>query len=219
MLRRQGFTYSQILSSVPVAKSTLSLWFHDVGLAEHQKQRITQKRIEGQMKGAKARRIQRIRAQEMIWSASEKEIGKLSDRELWLIGVALYWAEGSKEKEWNPGGGMKFSNSDSRMVRVFLTWAEKFSGISKDLVRFEIYIHESKRDTISEIIQFWSRETRLPISRFHKIYFKKNKIDTKGKNVGLLYNGQLRVSIPRSTILMRRIEGWVRGIDNNCRIV
>ncbi len=31
-LRKQGKTYSEILAKIPVAKSTLSLWLHDVGL-------------------------------------------------------------------------------------------------------------------------------------------------------------------------------------------
>lgn len=42
-LRKEGKVYSEILKEVPVAKSTLSLWLRDVGLAKAQKQRITQK--------------------------------------------------------------------------------------------------------------------------------------------------------------------------------
>ena len=65
-LRKQGNTYSEILRIIPVAKSTISLWFHEVNLAEYQKQRITEKRIEGQKRGAMARRTQRIKLQSDI---------------------------------------------------------------------------------------------------------------------------------------------------------
>ena len=218
-LRRQGCTYSEILKVVPVAKSTLSLWFHEVLLAEHQIQRITQKRIDGQKRGAEARRKQRIELQERIWSESEKEVGRLSDRELWLIGIALYWAEGSKEKDWNPGNGIVFSNSDPKMIKVFLVWINNFMDTAPEKIGFEIYIHESKKDPLDSVVDFWSRETGFPKLSFGRIYFKKNKINTKRRNVGFLYNGVLRVKIRESSALLRRVEGWTRGIIHNCRIV
>ena len=37
-LRKRGYSYSEILAEVPVAKSTLSLWLRSVGLAKKQKQ-------------------------------------------------------------------------------------------------------------------------------------------------------------------------------------
>lgn len=42
-LRREGLSYREILRYVPVAKSTLSLWLRDVGLAKRQTQRLTKK--------------------------------------------------------------------------------------------------------------------------------------------------------------------------------
>jgi hypothetical protein len=213
VLRRQGLTYSEILKTVHVAKSTLSLWFHDVGLAEHQKQRITEKRIVGQKNAAIARRNQRVKIQDDIWSTAEKEVGELTRRELWLIGVSLYWAEGSKEKEWYPGSGVILSNSDPRMIRVFLAWAKEFSGSLFEKIRFEIYIHESHVENIKAVKEYWSKETRYDISCFEKVYFKKNKIRTKRKNVTPLYNGLLRVRIGGSSTLHRKLEGWARGID------
>lgn len=218
-LRRQGSTYSEILKVIPVAKSTLSLWFHDVGLAEYQKQRITEKRIEGQKNAAKAKRNKRIENQNKIWSVSEAKVGTLSERELWLIGATMYWAEGSKEKDWRPGSKFVFSNSDPRMIRVMIAWLRKYAGIAVDDFKFETYLHESKMDCCDEIANFWSRETSFPVSKFSKVYVKKNKIDTKRRNVGSLYNGLIRVTIPSSSSLVRRLEGWARGISNNCRVV
>ncbi|HEY0908513.1 MAG TPA: hypothetical protein VGE35_04160 [Candidatus Paceibacterota bacterium] len=218
-MRREGKTYSEIRKVVPVAKSTLSLWFHEVELATHQKQRITQKRIDGQKKGAEARRGQRILAQETIWSESERQVGNLSARELWLVGIALYWAEGTKEKESKPGKGVIFTNSDPSMIRVFIVWAKKFGQVSMGDMRIDLYIHESKRHEVPLAVDFWSRELRVPKSVIKGVYFKKNKINTTRKNTGGLYNGLLRVSISRSSTLLRKIEGWSKGIGNNCRVV
>jgi transposase len=53
-LRRQGYSYSEILKRVPVAKSTLSLWLRSLGLAKQQKQRLTEKRLAALKRGWEA---------------------------------------------------------------------------------------------------------------------------------------------------------------------
>jgi len=49
--RKKGLTYNEILKRVPVAKSTLSLWLREVGLAKRQRQRLTEKRKAAQLRG------------------------------------------------------------------------------------------------------------------------------------------------------------------------
>ena len=123
-LRRKGRTYSEILAQIPVAKSTLSLWLREVGIAQKQKQRLTQKKREASFRGGEARRRQRVEETRAILNQAEKEIGAISKRELWLIGSALYWAEGSKQKISNVAQQTQFSNSDSRMIEIFMTWLQ-----------------------------------------------------------------------------------------------
>jgi len=43
-LRKEGYSYSEILRQVLVARSTLSRWLHSVGLSKKQKQRLTRKK-------------------------------------------------------------------------------------------------------------------------------------------------------------------------------
>ncbi len=219
LLRRQGMTYSEIRAIIPVAKSTLSLWFHDVGLAEYQKQRITEKRIAGQKNAVQSRRVQRASLQKSLWLNSGAEIGQLSKRELWLIGVALYWGEGTKEKTWRTGTQCVFSNSDPRMIQVYLAWLRVCVEVLKDDIFFEIYVHKNKLSNVENIKIFWSNTTGFPVSFFQRVYLKKNKINSKRKNTDFLYNGLLRVKIRKSSTLVRKIEGWTRGIVIHCRVV
>ena len=65
-LRKQGFSYHDILKKVPVAKSTLSLWLRDVGLAKEQKQRLSNKRLQSALKGAMKRKRERLILTEKI---------------------------------------------------------------------------------------------------------------------------------------------------------
>jgi len=55
------------------------------------------------VQGAMQRRDERIALTKQIKDKARKEVGKLSKRELWLIGVVLYLAKGSKEKDSHQG--------------------------------------------------------------------------------------------------------------------
>src|SRR3989344_2585685 len=100
-LRKQGLSYREILEKIPVAKSSLSLWLKGVTLSDGHTYRITEKRLASARLGALKKKETRITLTKEIKDKARAEIGKLSERELWLIGIALYWAEGSKEKEYN----------------------------------------------------------------------------------------------------------------------
>lgn len=213
-LRRRGRTYSEILKQVPVAKSTLSLWLREVGLAKAQKQRITKKRKEAQMKGAMARRQQRIVLTDRIYKEAEKEIGLITKRELWLMGIMLYWAEGGKEKAWRPGSGMDFSNSDHRMISLFLRWLSA-CGVEQQDIRFGIYIHENHKSRIKQVKKFWIDKTGFSEKYFTYVYFKKHNPKTKRRNIGNDYYGNLRVKMKASSTFVRKTEGWVRGVVKN----
>jgi len=124
-LREQGLSYKEILEKIPVAKSSLSLWLKSVNLTTSQKQRLTDKKLASARRGAQKMKSIRIALTKKIKSKSRKEIGRLTKRELWLIGIALYWAEGSKEKNYRSGSRTEFSNSDPYMIRIFLKWLLK----------------------------------------------------------------------------------------------
>ncbi len=212
-MRKNGKTYAEILSVIPVAKSTLTLWLHDVGMAIHQKQRITDARIAGQKRGALAKHNIRVLLQKKIINTAKAEIGKISKRELFLIGTILYWAEGSKEKEWCPGSRLVFSNMDPKMIRVFLKWLTDIAKVPKNMIGFQIYFHKDHKRRLEEVISYWQKITGFPRESLKKVYFKTNKVQTTNrKNVGDQYYGLLRVIVGRSSELVRKVAGWTKGI-------
>ena len=211
-LRKRGGSYREILEVVPVAKSTLSLWLRSVGLSQKQKQRLTQKKLMAARRGALKRKEDRISRTKIIKEISERQIGALSDRERWLIGIALYWAEGSKEKDWHPSQRTQFINSDPKMVKFFISWLVDRCKILKDMLIFDIYLHESHQGRRNSVIDYWAKETGYPKQVFKHIYYKRNKLSTKRKNVGDTYFGILKINIQRSSSFNRQIAGWIEGI-------
>jgi len=211
-LREKGLSYREILEEVPVAKSTLSLWLQSVGLSKRQKQRLTDKKLASARRGALKKKEDRILRTKIIKEAAEKEVGKLTEREKWLIGIALYWGEGSKEKEWAPGSPTQFINSDPLMIKFFLGWLLKICKIPENMLIFDIFLHENHKHRIGKVVEYWSSQTGFSKNCFQHVYYKKNKIHTKRKNTDNSYFGLLKINVRSSSDLNRKISGWTNGI-------
>ncbi|EKE19907.1 MAG: hypothetical protein ACD_8C00087G0007 [uncultured bacterium] len=211
-LRKQGFSYNEILKKIPVAKSTLSVWLKDVGIAKKQKQQLTEKRKAAQQKAAATCRNNRMESEKIIIEKARKEIDEISAKELWLIGTTLYWAEGSKQKENNVSQGVSFGNSDPKMILLFNKWLRECCDITEERFCYRIYIH--KTANISKAKIFWGE---LLNENIEKVHLKKHNPKTIWKDSYSNYNGLLRIDITRSTDLNRKIKGWIIGINDNLK--
>ena len=216
-LRKQGFSYSEILQKIPIARSTLSLWLRNAKLAKKQRQRITEKRLKAARRGGEIKHKKRIDTIEKIKTQSQKEIGKISKRDLWLLGIAIYWGEGHKER--SHGSPAQLVNSDPRMIKVFLKWGQEILRIPREDIKFRIFLHRNSVNRLVDVQKYWSQVTGFPIDQFQKVSWKKNKISANYRHIRQNYYGILRVTIKRSTNLNRKIQGWIEGIYENCRVV
>ena len=218
-LRREGKTYAEILNSVSVAKSTLSIWLKEVGLAKTQRQRITELRRISQKKGALMRKNQRLELSKNIFSEAEAEIGSISTREMWLIGIILYWAEGSKQKDWNVSQSLQFTNSDPLMIKLYISWLKDSLMIEKENIIASLAIHENNKKRLVKVVEFWEKLTGISTLFSDRVYFKRHTSTGYRHNIGEKYYGTVRISVRRSTNLNRRVAGWVQGVCKNCGIV
>ncbi len=216
-LRKKGLSYNEILKNIPVAKSTLSLWLRSVGLSKEQKQKLTKKKLAAALKGAKVRKDQRLDITKEIKDKAKNEIGKLSNRELWLIGTALYWGEGGKERQF--GSLLIFGNSDANMIKLYLKWLKRICGVNKKDIHFRIYLHKTSKYRLKIVQKYWAKVTNFSEINFQKITWKKNKINTNRKNIGDNYYGLISIIVKKSTNLNRKVQGWIEGIYKHCRVV
>jgi hypothetical protein len=203
-LRRAGRTYDEIVTELGVSKSSVSLWVRDLPKPprRHHARRMAEARWTPHR-----RKMAILRTQTKF--AAAREIGVLTDRELFLVGVGLYWSEGTKSRPYRPTERLTFTNSDPDMVRVFLAWLDLL-GVPRDQMRFMIMIHESADVSASE--RFWEEVVEAPAAAFTKTVLKKHNPKTSRKNVGDGYHGCLAVRVLKSADLYRRIEGWWYGI-------
>jgi transcriptional regulator with XRE-family HTH domain len=206
-LRLQGWTYDQIEVELGCSKSSVSLWVRDLPKPERrdpteQAKLAARKRWEHEL-------AVRDEARQRTKAAAAEEVGKLSDRELFIAGVALYWAEGTKDKPYARRERITFVNSDPDMIRVFLAWLDLL-GVQRERVGYRVMIHESADVEAAE--SYWADLVRADRNTFGKTTLKRHNPKTVRKNVGDDYRGCLVLTVRQSADLYRRIEGWWYGI-------
>ncbi|MGW2605826.1 hypothetical protein ACWC4A_15615 [Streptomyces mirabilis] len=206
-LRGQGWTYNEIQAELGCSKSSVSLWVRDL---PHPEPRCTPEEQRARMNAGLARlRAEQDRVREETKQAAAAAIGKLTDRELFLVGVGLYWAEGAKDKPYSRREQVLFVNSDPGMISVFLAWLDLLQ-VERERLRFRVMIHESADVPAAE--RFWADHVGADGGSFNKSTLKKHNPKTVRKNVGDNYRGCLVIHVLQSADLYRRIEGAWYGI-------
>ncbi|MER6124051.1 hypothetical protein ABT173_15620 [Streptomyces sp. NPDC001795] len=206
-LRLQGWTYDQIQVELGCSKSSISLWVRD--LPRPERKRSYEEAAAIARRGWEAKLRLRDEERQRTKETAEQEVGPLTDRELFLVGVGLYWAEGSKSKPYRRQERVTFVNSDPRMISVYLAWLDLL-GVEPDRFRFAVHIHESADVVAAE--EFWANHVGVDRAELLKTTLKKHNPSTNRKNTEESYLGCLRVDVRGGADLYRRIEGWWNGI-------
>jgi hypothetical protein len=212
-LRRQGWSINQIYKEVGVAKGSVSVWVRDIPVApEHQKhlsergqkKEIIEKRRSTRLFNESARR-------QIIINEAKSEVRYIAHKELFLIGIMLYWAEGGKKSR----GSVRFSNSDPQMIKVFMRFLRELCAVTEDRFRGHIHIHSHL--VVNKAEKYWSRISGIPITQFFKTYYKPSRA-SQGKKDSLPY-GTFDVYVC-DTELFLKIRGWTEGVLQrlNCQI-
>jgi len=156
-LRRTGLPLSEIALRVGVSKSSVSLWVRDVEFEPRPPVTRGRRRAPNALQRRKQAEIDRLVEE------GRSHIGRLSEREFLVAGVALYAGEGSKRD-----GAVKFANTDPRMVAFYCAWLRRFFEIDEARLRVRLYLHEGL--DLAASIAFWSALTSIPPSQFLKPY-------------------------------------------------
>ena len=204
-LRKQGWSMNEIKDKLRVSKSSISLWVRNIKLTDDQKRALSQKGLTKEsIERRRATRLSRENARrQIIVDAAREEIDTLSELELKLIGVALYWAEGGKTNR----GSVQLSNGDPRIIRLMMKFFKKICKVPKEKFRAHIHIHPHLN--IKKAENYWSSISGIPLNQFYKTYSKPNKASQNKKDS--LPFGTFDIYV-HSTELFLKIKGWTEGI-------
>jgi hypothetical protein len=156
-LRAAGLPLADIAARLGVSKSSVSLWVRDVPVDP----RPRSTRGRSRAPNALQRRTQAEIAH--LLDEGRDRVGRLSEREFLVAGIALYAGEGSKRD-----GEVRFVNSDPRMVAFFCSWLRRFFAIDESRLRVRLYLHEGL--DLTAATAHWSEVTGIPESQFRKPY-------------------------------------------------
>lgn len=177
-LRLQGMTYDQIQVELGCSKSSISLWVRDLPKPAP---RTREEASAIAKRGWEVILQRREQERREVKCAAQDKIGSLSQRELFLLGVGLYWAEGTKDKPHARRERVAFVNSDPGMIQVFLAWLA-LMDIAPTRLRFHVMIHESA--DVSSAERYWADLTGTDVSAFGKTTLKKHNPRTTAKTSG-----------------------------------
>ena len=157
-LRRTGLPLGEIAVQLGVAKSSVSLWVRDVEFDAP-----AARQVRGRRRDPNALQRRKQGEIERLLEAGRVRIGRLSEREFLVAGVALYAGEGAKRD-----GSVVFANSDPRMVVFFCAWLRHFFEVDESRLRVRLYLHQGL--DLAATIAYWSELTGIPVSQFVKPY-------------------------------------------------
>ena len=212
-LRQKGKSIKQIAKNLNVSISIVSLWCRGVKLTEAQKEKLKRRkvRVRHLRRLAKQSHLEKLVRVKKLTNESIADIKPLTEKELFLTGLSLYWAEGFKSTR---EGRLGFCNSDPRMIRFIIKWFEKALEIKKEDFILRTEFNQSHKDRTEEIKKYWSKMIRVPLEQFEKPYYHRSAWLREYPNRND-YFGVLRIRVRRSGELLHKTRGWISGLTQS----
>lgn len=170
-LRDIGYSYSQIKEKIGVSKSTLSDWLRDMPLSDKRIRELrdfNSERIERYRNTMKEKKDKRLRE---VYKKVSKDIGSFSNREIFLLGLFLYWGEGAKTARCST----QLTNTNPAIIKFFIKWLELL-GVNKKDLKIKLHIYSDMK--VKESIAFWSKILKINRQQFKKPYIKQTKLES-----------------------------------------
>jgi len=213
-LRIKGLSLNQIFNHTNIPKTTIRTWIRDIELSAKQiailRERVQEKLQEGRIRKQKIQKELKIKNEKTLMNKGKNQTKKLTRRELLITGVALYWAEGFKNKHEHRLG---FCNSDPEMIRFYIKWLKEILGIKNEEIILRLTLNESYEQKSDEIIDYWTKITELLKEQFTKTFYQRTKWKKQYNNDN--YHGVLRIHVKKSLNSLLLMKGWIEGLKLN----
>lgn len=200
-LRKQGLSYSEIQKIIPVSKGLLSNWFNNLTLSPDQEKSLHSNLIDrsgrGRINSILVNRRAKLNREIVAFEDAKKIFVDMKSDPTFLIGVTLYWAEGSKKFDF-----FQFINSDPDMVVFMYSWIQKYLKIDRERIKCRIFTN--KVIGYDNIELFWASKLAIQQHILRKTVYKSTRYSHR-KNPD--YKGCMRLSI-NSVYIQRLMRAW-----------
>jgi hypothetical protein len=193
---------------------SVSLWLRGVKAPASVEQRRQEHLRQLRGRGGRVVHQAAVRRQEIRISRAKDSLSNVTDRDLFVAGIALYWAEGTKGKPWRRGGRVTVINGDPTILRLFLSWLDLI-GVPKEARGYRLSIHVSA--DVDRHQHWWADQLGLSAASFYRATLKRHNPAPSRYNREETYHGCLVVSVAKSTALYDAIDGWWQALSDSVR--
>lgn len=120
-----------------------------------------------------------------------------------IAGIMLYWAEGARSNQAQKAIIVDFTNSNPRMVQLFLRFMREICGVDENRLRVLLYCYANQN--IDILKKFWHKTTSIALRQFSKPYIRKDFLPTK---INKMRYGLIHVRYCDKKLLAQ-IESWI----------
>lgn len=215
-----GRSYNEITRLLNIPKSTLSGWFTDLELTKEATERLKSRIHTASLRGLLARNknqttLAEARSKEMH-GAGRRLIKNISKRDLLIIGVTLYWAEGYKRPvvirgKTKTSHRVSLTNSDPDLILIFLRFLREICKVPDE--KITIWVRYFEHQDPVYLLDFWQKKCNISYSNFRKTLQTISISSQRKKTYNSLPFGVAQVSV-NSTNLYHKIMGLISGITN-----
>lgn len=207
-LRDVGYSYNMIQAKLGIPKSTLSNWFRDRPFIPN---REVLDRIQyGPIKSAEKSHNKKVKEIDELLKIGAEEIGSLTKRDLWLLGLGVYIGEGTKSFD-----SIRLANADPMVIKLAIKWFKEVIGISNENISIRLHLYPDNNE--QTCIKYWRNITKLPLVSFYKVHIDRRENKAKIKRKKLPF-GTAHITIKANgnkdygVRLSRRMKGWMYGV-------
>jgi len=206
-LRIEGYSYSYIATQTGLSKSTLSYHLREIKFTPNKE--MLQKLGHARAQAAKTKATQKQASLLLARMKAKKDIGRLTQRDLFMLGLGVYIGEGSKTQDL-----IRIVNADYRVINLFTRWLCTL-GFSKE--NFTIRLHLYPDSNIKEAELFWVSKTGLARSQFQKVCID-TRVGKDRKRSGKYAYGTAHVTVrsngvkPLGVAFSRLIGAWMEEV-------
>lgn len=181
-LREKGNSIPEIHQALKISKSTALRYSKGVEILPDFKSRWLDRR--------NASKIISEKAWKAAHDSSRELINAINEKELKILGAALYWAEGAKRQ-------LNFINSDPEMIKLFMHILIHAYKVPISSIKISLRIFEDI--SASGAIKFWSDVTNINLDHKTEINI------IKGSKKGKLPFGMCRIRVKKGGLLLKKM--------------
>ncbi len=220
-LRLRGYSYNEINKKLNIPKPTLSGWLSKIALSKKALNRLKKRSTIGTKILIKRNKMQTALSWERvknthIEATEEIQNSTLLERDLLLIGTALYWGEGYKKlrvldgKE-RAGHVVSLTNSDPDIARAFVLLLNRQMKIPLNEIQLCMRLYDGIDE--QKALKYWLKVTGLPHKSVKETTYLVSISSKRKRPFNRLPYGTVQIRM-NNTQKFHRIMGWIEWMRN-----